>query len=31
LLDAIRDGRLDIIAIDRAPHTIEEKADDKLD
>ena len=28
LLDAISDGRLDIIATDHAPHTIEEKADD---
>lgn len=28
LLQAIRDGRLDIIATDHAPHTIEEKASD---
>jgi dihydroorotase len=28
LLQAIRDGRLDIIATDHAPHTVEEKASD---
>ena len=28
LINAITDGRLDIIATDHAPHTIEEKADD---
>ena len=28
LLEAITDGRLDIIATDHAPHTIDEKADD---